>query len=639
MSAVLLVAAILGGVAATYYVDEDARLPARFAMGVPLGIVGWGLVGYVLGWAFGLSMGTATVAAAIVLMGPLWMLRRRGGLSAIREDLAYARHDTAGAIRNPRRGSIVTILFYAFLLVLVTRVLDRAIFESPEGGGVFTGVAHNLGDLPFHLSIATSFLYGRNFPPEHPELAGARLTYPFVIDLVASMLMAAGASARKAFQLENVVLGWALVGLLHRFALRLTRDRLAAVIAPCLVIASGGVGFLWLARDVDPAADGLMGLLRHPTHDYTILSAGPLRWGNLAITMLVPQRSFLLGLPLFLIVATLWWEAVTDEDRARARRRLLAAGAITGIMPLAHAHAFTVAMSVGVALALLFPDRRGWLRSIGLAAALALPQVLLLVTGSSMQSRQFLGWQAGWDRRELGLVHFWWLNLGFFIPALIAAVAWRGREPVVGNRLLRFYAPFALCFFVPNVLRLSPWIWDNIKFMVWWHVASAVLVALLLARLWRLGRGARAASAALFVLLVVSGSLDLWRVASDKIVLPVIPPEADAFALDIREKTPAGAMILHAPAYNSEVYLTGRRTLYGYPGHIWSQGLDAGTREEDVKKMYTGHPDAGALLEKYGIDFAVVGPHEREIEGFDDRALRRVEEVAERGPYRLYRVR
>jgi hypothetical protein len=296
-------------------------------------------------------------------------------------------------------------------------------------------------------------------------------------------------------------------------------------------------------------------------------------------------------------------------------------------------------MSVGVALALLFPDRRGWLRSIGLAAALALPQVLLLVTGSSMQSRQFLGWQAGWDRRELGLVHFWWLNLGFFIPALIAAVAWRGREPVVGSRLLRFYAPFALCFFVPNVLRLSPWIWDNIKFMVWWHVASAVLVALLLARLWRLGRGARAASAALFVLLVVSGSLDLWRVASDKIVLPVIPPEADAFALDIREKTPAGAMILHAPAYNSEVYLTGRRTLYGYPGHIWSQGLDAGTREEDVKKMYTGHPDAGALLKKYGIDFAVVGPHEREIEGFDDRALRRVEEVAERGPYRLYRVR
>ena len=405
------------------------------------------------------------------------------------------------------------------------------------------------------------------------------------------------------------------------------------------MIASGGVGFLWLARDVDPALDGLVGLLRRPAHDYTILPQGPLRWGNLAVTMLVPQRSFLLGLPLFLIVATLWWQAVTDADRARARRRLLAAGALTGIMPLAHAHAFTVAMAIGLALALLFPDFRAWPRALGLAAVLALPQILLLAIGSSMQSRQFLGWQMGWDRGELGLVHFWWLNLGLFIPALLVALLWRGRTPVVKERLLRFYAPFALCFLVPNVVQLSPWIWDNVKFMVWWHVASAVLIALLLARLWRLGGWARAAAAGLFVLLTLSGGLDLWRAASDKIVLPVIPPEGEAFARDIREKTPAGAMILHAPAYNSEVYLTGRRTLYGYPGHIWSQGLDAGPREDDLKKMYTGHPDASALLKRYGVDFAVVGPHERAIEGFDDSALRRIEMVAERGPYRLYRVR
>lgn len=639
MSVVLLVAAILGGAAATYFADDEAHLPARLCMGVPLGLVGFGLVGFVLGWAFGLSMGTVTLAAVIVLAAPLVILRAKGRRGSIREDLARTRTDVVQALRNPTRAMVVTIFFYVVTLVLVTRVLDRAIFEAPEGGGVFTGVDHNLGDLPFHLSITTSFLYGRNFPPEHPELAGSRLTYPFVVDLVAAMLMAAGASARRAFQLENLLLGWALVGLLHRFTLRVSRDRLAAVLAPLLVIASGGVGFLWLVRDVDPAGDGLIGLLRRPTHDYTILPPGPLRWGNLAVTMLVPQRSFLLGLPLFLIVATLWWQAVTDEDRVRARRRLLAAGAITGIMPLAHAHAFTVAMAIGVALALLFPDFRGWSRSLGLAAVVALPQVLLLATGSSMQSREFLGWQVGWDRGDLGFLHFWWLNLGLFIPALLAALLWRGRRPVVEGRLLRFYLPFALCFVVPNLVRLSPWIWDNIKFMVWWHVASAVLIALLLARLWRLGGWVRAAAAMLFVFLTLSGGLDLWRAASDKIVLQVIPPEGDAFAKDIREKTPARAMILHAPAYNSEVYLTGRRTLYGYPGHIWSQGLDAGPREDDVKKMYTGHRDASGLLMRYGVDFAVVGPHERAIPGFDDSALRRIEMVAERGPYRLYRVR
>jgi hypothetical protein len=481
----------------------------------------------------------------------------------------------AWAIRNPGRGTVVTVLFYGFMLVLVTRVLDRAIFESPEGGGVFTGVAHNLGDLPFHLSIATSFLYGRNFPPEHPELAGARLTYPFVIDLVAAMLMAAGASARKAFQIENVVLGWALVGLLHRFALRLTRDRLAAVIAPCLVIASGGLGFLWLARDVDPAADGLMGLLRQPRHDYTILSAGPLRWGNLAITMLVPQRSFLLGLPLFLIVATLWWEAVTDEDRARARRRLWAAGAITGIMPLAHAHAFTVAMSVGVALALLFPDRRGWLRSIGLAAALALPpgppprhgQLDAVAAVPGRAGRM------GPRRARPGA-------LLVAQPRLVHPRADR-RSLLARSGAGRRQPPVALLCAVRALLRraerAAPVPLDLGQHQVHGLVARRllVLVALLLARLWRLGRGARAASAALFVLLVLSGSLDLWRVASDKIVLPIIPPEADAFALDIREKTPPRAMILHAPAYNSEVYLTGAGLSTAIPG---TSGPRASTR-------------------------------------------------------------
>jgi hypothetical protein len=638
VSVVLLVAAIFGGVAATYRLDDEARLPARLCMGVPLGLVGFGLVGYVLGWAFGLSMGTVIVAAAVVLAGPLLLLRGRGGMRTVGEDLTLTRTEVLRAVRRPTRAVVATVLFYVLALFVISRVFDRAYFESPEGGGVFTGVDHNLGDLPFHLSIATSFLYGRNFPPEHPELAGTRLTYPFLVDLVAAMLMAAGASAREAFRLENLVLGWALVGLLHRFALRVTRDRLAALLAPLLVIASGGVGFLWLVRDVDPAADGLMGLLRKPTHDYTILPPGPLRWGNLAVTMLVPQRSFLLGLPLFLIVATLWWQAVTGDDRARARRRLLAAGVITGIMPLAHAHAFTVAVAIGVALALLFPDRAWW-RALGLALVLAFPQLLLIASGTSMRSREFVGWQVGWDRGDVGVLWFWWLNLGLFIPCLMAAIAWVGRPPVVEPRLLRFYLPFALCFLVPNLVRLSPWIWDNIKFMVWWHVASSVLVALLLARLWRTGGGARAASAILFVVLTLSGSLDLWRAASNKIVLQVIPPEGEAFAGDIRQETPARAMVLHAPAYNSEVYLTGRRTLYGYPGHIWSQGLEAGPREDDLKKMYTGHPEAPELLKRYGVDFAMVGPHERAMEGFDERALRRVEIVAERGPYRLYRVR
>jgi hypothetical protein len=263
----------------------------------------------------------------------------------------------------------------------------------------------------------------------------------------------------------------------------------------------------------------------------------------------------------------------------------------------------------------------------------------VIATGNSMMSQEFLAWQVGWDRGQVGVVRFWWLNLGLFIPSLVVALLWRGPSPLVERRLLRFYVPFALCFIVPNLLRLSPWIWDNLKFMIWWHLVSALLVALLLARLLRGGGGARATAAILFVLLTLSGSLDLWRTASGKIVLPIIPPEGMEFAQDIRGLTPPRALILHAPDYNSEVYLTGRRTLFGYPGHIWSQGLESGTRNQDVRRIYGFSPDARDLLTKYGVDFVVKGPRERAMAEFDERSLRGLELVAERGPYRLYRVR
>ncbi len=639
MSLLLLAAAVLGGTAATYLFDDDAGLPARLAMAAPLGVAALGLVGYLLAWAFGLSPLTVAASGVVVAVVPLAVLRAAGRRGAMRDDFRRARAEAAGAWRRPPRAMVATVAFFVLTGLVVVRLFDRAMFEAPGGGGVFTGVDHNLGDLPFHIAIASSFLYGGNFPPEHPELAGTRLTYPFVVDLVLAMLMAAGAAVRRALLLENVVLGWSLVALLHRFTLRLTRDRLAAILAPLLVLASGGLGFLWLARDVDPTAGGLIGLLARPTHDYTILSQGPLRWGNLVITMLIPQRSVLLGLPLFLIVATLWWEAVTDADRARGRRRLLASGVIIGLMPLAHAHAFTIAMAVGVALAVLFPDGKGWTRALGLAAVLAAPALLLLGRGSSMQSGRFVGWEVGWDRGAQGIVRFWWLNLGFFIPALVAALAWRGRRPLVERPLLRFYAPFALCFLVPNLVRLSPWIWDNIKFMVWWHVASAVLVALLLARLWRMGSGWRTASALLFVLLTLSGALDLWRAGAGKITNPIVSPEGTAFAEDVRAATPPRAVILHAPAYNSEVYLTGRRTVVGYLGHMWSQGLDIGNREADLKAIYEGSPDARSRLDGNGVDFIVAGPLEEAMEDFNPEALSGLPVVVERGPYRLYRSR
>ena len=161
-----------------------------------------------------------------------------------------------------------------------------------------------------------------------------------------------------------------------------------------------------------------------------------------------------------------------------------------------------------------FPRWRGWLIFFGAAFLIAAPQMLWATRGSAAQAGSFFAWVFGWDRGTQNPLWFWFRNTGPFIPLLVAALAWRGGNPPVPKRLLVFYLPFTLRFVICNVAKISPWVWDNIKVLFYWYVASAPVVALLLARLWRMNWPARVGSAALVFVLTFAGALDVWRVLS-----------------------------------------------------------------------------------------------------------------------------
>jgi hypothetical protein len=636
----LILIAVAGGALATYLYDDESPLLARVVVGVPLGLTLLGLAGFVLASGMGLSHASILLAAMVTLVPGILALRRAGG--RLRSDVLVARDMVLGRARHPDRWTITLTLLAGAAVWLVRRLYERAMLEGADGS-ISTGVDHNIGDLPFHIAVINSFVHGRNFPPEHPELAGVRLTYPFLVDFVGAMLVGAGAGLRDALFAVNVTLALALVALVFRWASHVTRDRLAAVITAFLIFFSGGFGFRLLLRDTDATAGGLVGLLRHLRHDYTILATGELRWGNVFITMLMPQRSILMGMPLVLAVWVLWWQALGPEaadqegDRRRIRRLLAGAGAMTGLMPLVHSHAFAVTMAVAVVVAVAGGRMRDWGSFFFPALALSIPQILWIAVGHSLQAGRFLAWHLGWDRGPRDPLWFWLDNLGLYIPLLIVALVWGWRGGWLSRRLLLFYVPFLACFLVPNVLQLSPWIWDNIKFLIWWHVASAPLIALLLVRVWRRGGVWRTAAGLAFVLLTLSGALDVWRVASKAIEIRIYDAAAVAFGHRIRAVTPRGSIVLHAPTYNSEVYLAGRRSVLGYPGHTWSQGLDAGTRGEDVRAIYAGGPDAAGLLSRYGVGYVLIGPRERELEsGIADAFFDRLRLIAESADYRLY---
>ena len=656
-SLLLTLLVTLSGTVATYLYDEDATLGARLCAGVCLGLAGLGLIGFVVASFIGLS-GIAILISLAICCSPIAIVTDSRYSKRIKQDLDAAKR----TLSNPNAASIGYFVFYFLVTIIFAKVFARAVIV--DDAGMSTGLLNNFGDLPFHISVITGFAYGNNFPPEDPTFAGVRFTYPFMSDFISAVFLRCGADLRASMFIENLLLAVAFVGVIHRWALVMLRDKLAAVITPLIVLLNGGLGWALLFRQAANNEGGLWGALTELQPSYTVIPETTWRWGNAISALLVPQRGFLLGLPLAVIVFTQWWLATDKEEKTTAtpergkkkktnltqqpaetsrfplsQRRMIGAGVAAGLLPLVHAHSFVVVMGMGACLALLFIRWREWITFFVVASAIAIPQLLWSTWHSAVHASTFFAWEFGWDRGQENPIVFWFKNTGFFIPLILAAILAKFDGYLVRKRLLFFYLPFTLCFIIPNVIKLAPWIWDNIKVLYYWWLASAPLVALLLAKLWRQGPIRRVAAIILFACVTMAGALDVASITLQSAKFGIFDSAGMAFAELIKQKTAPRALIIHAPVHNTPVFLTGRRSLMGYPGHIWTHGLEYLHRESEIKRIYLGMPDAEQLMKNYGIDYAVVGPLERTVVPPNEKFFSRFEKVGQVGEYSLYKVR
>ena len=641
-ASLLLVIATLSGTLLTFFYDRGAPFAARLCMGATTGLSLLAAIGFLLSLWLGLTW--TTLLLSVVGLGlPFLLMLPRAHRQRIWGDARAALEKAATAVRRPDRTTITYVIFYCAIAVLLSAVFSRAVYRTPDG--IFTGVRNNLGDLTLHLQVIASFAQGQNFPPEDPTYAGVRFAYPFLVDFLTAMLVRSGADVISAMWLQSMVLALALVGMMQYWTLLLTGNRLAGLIAPLLVLFSGGLGWTWIFQDVHNSSSGLIPLLQRLPHDYTILDAGGiLRWGNSLTTLFVPQRSILFGMPLALCVLCLWWKAAAGEPPGEKldpmpQRAMIAAGFFAGLLPLIHAHTFLVIMGVGACLAFAFKSSwRQWLAFFAVAAVIALPQLLWLGQSGGVKLASYVAWQPGWDHNNLNPVLFWLLNTGLFIPLLLLALATRRAEYALPRRILKFYWPFLLCFILANLVRLAPWIWDNIKVLFWWYVASAPLVALLLARAMKAGHATRWLAAGALATLTLAGALDILRVVSGAAEYREFDPSGVAIAKLISDRAAPRAVVLHAPTFNSPVFLTGRRSLLGYPGWMWSRGLDISQRQAEIGRMYAGAPDAGALLRRYRVGFVLIGPEERTSMKANNEFWSHGSLLQQIGEYRLYQI-
>ena len=695
ISLLLLAGAAAGGFAITYLIDDDAKLLWRVAAGNVIGSAVFGTVGFILALGVGLSVWTVAAAFLLSLL-PIILLRRGERRKRLSGDWSRAK----GNLQGGSSRKFLRFAYYAFFFLLFFFFFDRTMLES--AAGIFTGGSQNLGDLSFHLGAIFSFTEANNFPPQNPSFAGARFSYPFIADILTAFAMKLGAGVRDAMFLQNLSWAMSLLIILERFVYLLTTDRLAARIAPFLLFFSGGLGFVWFLSDYWAQAKSFFDFIGALPKDYTISDSFRWGNSMVVLFMTQRSLLLGLPLTL-LVVGYLWKVFAAGEMEKLDRdasgvsesprlffspRRLLdfprspiVIGLIAGLLPLIHLHSLVVLFVIGVSLFVLMPEKWPvWITFATAVAVVAVSELVWSMSGSANNAVTFFAWRFGWDKGQTNFFWFWFVNTGLVIPILIAGIyltvfrpktmhvepshsrkaakksaATRKKDRNVTEDasasdrsqftrrylpLLWFYLPFAFLFVVSNIAKLAPWQWDNIKVLIYWFVGSLPFITLFIAWLWESRKPVlRAAAAVCLIVLTASGALDVWRTVSGQINYKVFDMDAVEIAKQLKVRTPPDALFLNAPTYNTAVALTGRQSLMRYTGHLNSHGIDYGAREADVKQIYQGGPNAGALLDKYGINYVLVSPEERNLVGVNEQYFSRYPVAAESGQYRAYKIR
>jgi hypothetical protein len=644
LGAVFLLLATVLGAAALTLVDRQLGIVERVAGGIVLGtaLLAWVTLGVAL--AVGLNPWLSLVLAlAGAAAGVALVVRAAtpGALLGIPRDAEQLR-----ALARREAGPFLLLLGALALSLLIHRSL---VIVTPDG--LATGIiTDNWSSLPMSLGVIASFAWGGNLPPENPVMAGVRLSYHFLTDFAAAILVQLGMDLFTAIVVQTVVLTTATLVVVFAFARRLGDGPGAAVLAVALVVAAGGLGFIYFFRDAAARPGPWWGILLGLPRQYTHMGPELIRWGAPLINHAIPDRSLLYGLPLAALVFHLCWAAVSD----RGRLPLAAAGIVVGLLPLFSVQAFFAAIAVALPLAAMFRTKE-WAWYFGAAAVLALPALLWLAPrgipilsdlGSLLPGpAPATSWAAvtivdlawPWSAFNLG---WWWLkNLGLF-PIVLGFALASGALPRPARG---FTAGLLACLGLRLLFGLTPWSWEANRMLLFWLVGSAPLVAVFLLGLFACGHTFhRLTTSAVLVSLLLSGALDVWRAATPGMsVHPEFDRDGVALGQFLRESLPEHAVVLTGLDHNSPVILSGRPRVFGYPGHFtqWGlQGLDV--RQRDLGIMLRGEPDAPRLLAQYRVRYAVIGPDEvdqaRANLPFFEATMRK---VADLGKYRVFRAR
>ena len=507
--------------------------------------------------------------------------------------------------------SFLLFLFFPFFALCVYLLLTHTLRDI--GGALYTGQC-TFGDMAMHLGFITSIAQQGIFPPEYSILPGERLCYPFLCDSVSSSLYLLGTPLRAAylipslFALAQVFCGFYLLAgsVCHR--------RSAALLSFVLFFLNGGFGLIYFFKD-----HNFYELFTGFYHTPTNLTDKNIRWVNVIVDMLLPQRATLFGWAVLFSILFLLFLAVFREKHTL----FLPAGILGGLLPMIHTHSY-FALGLVAFCWLVFSgirDRlssrwfKNWLAFGVPAVLLALPQLYLWTFHSVNGNEQFLRFHFDWvNNGAENWLLFWLKNIGPLFLVIPFAFLLADREQRVA------VSPAVFIFVLCELIVFQPNVYDNNKLL---YVSFALFCMITADFLFDVGekirsRALRAVLLSLFLVLSVNAAV----FSLGREILSGTPTYAyrlfskhDTSAAEyVLRETKPDALFLTANNHNNAVAaLTGRNVYCGCPSYLFYHGLDYTERMEESRKLLTDGDYFARRHAELGIDYVYIGAYERAL--------------------------
>src|SRR5438067_2949483 len=258
----LLAACVVAGYGLTHLTALPMTVEERLAYGTVLGSMAVALGAFVLVVSFGFGLFTVAAGAALALVGGA--AGAVAGRSRHAEELGDLKARWLASARSgghPWPLALLLIVCWPYTL----KLFSQAYFM--RDGALYAGYVNIWGDWAAHLTYTSSFAYGRNFPPQFTIDPGHNLGYPFMIDFLGAGLTAFGTSLTSSLVLSSSLLALAFPAVMYLAAQRLTGSRAAAFSAVFVFALAGGLGFFFLAGDIDKLGASA---LQHLPREYTL---------------------------------------------------------------------------------------------------------------------------------------------------------------------------------------------------------------------------------------------------------------------------------------------------------------------------------------------------------------------------------